>query len=86
MYCRCDRDHNLGFVFSPRYKGAKEILHTLRDDLKPGATFLGHLDLTGATLKTKVARETKDTRNRTTFSSPEGDILTWEKMDVLTLG
>ncbi len=54
------------FDFSPRYKGTKEILHTLRDDLKPGATFLGHLDLTGAMLKTKVARETKDTRNRTT--------------------
>lgn len=54
------------FDFSPRYKGAKEIIHTLRDDLKPGATFLGHLDLTGAMLKTKVARETKDTQNRTT--------------------
>jgi hypothetical protein len=54
------------FDFSPRYKGTKEILHTLRDDLKPGSTFLGHLDLTGAMLKTKVAREVKDTRNRTT--------------------
>ncbi|MBK7320108.1 hypothetical protein [Candidatus Villigracilis affinis] len=52
--------------FAPRYKGTKEILHTLRDDLKPGGTFLGHLDLTGALLKTKVARETKDTQNRTT--------------------
>jgi hypothetical protein len=58
--------------FSPRYFGTKEILHTLRDDLKPGATFLGHLDLTGAMLQTKVARETKDTRDRTTqhFSDP----------------
>src|SRR5690606_19977363 len=52
--------------FSPRYKGLKEILHTLRDDLKPGTTFLGHLDLTGAMLPTKVARETKDTQSRTT--------------------
>jgi hypothetical protein len=52
--------------FSPRYKGVKEILHTLRDDLKPGGTFNGHLDLTGAMLKTKVARETKDSRDRTT--------------------
>ena len=52
--------------FSPRYKGTKQIIHTLRDDLKPGATFLGHLDLTGAMLKTKVARETKDTQGRTT--------------------
>ena len=52
--------------FSPRYKGTKEILYTLRDDLKPNSTFLGHLDLTGAMLQTKVARETKDTQNRTT--------------------
>ncbi len=52
--------------FPPRYKGTREILRTLRDDLRPGSTFLGHLDLTGAMLKTKVARETKDTQNRTT--------------------
>lgn len=52
--------------FSPRYYGTKEILHTLRDDIKPGTTFLGHLDLTGALLPTKVARETQDTQKRTT--------------------
>ena len=52
--------------FSPRYKGTKDILYTLRDDLKPNSTFLGHLDLTGAMLKTKVARSTKDTQDRTT--------------------
>jgi hypothetical protein len=52
--------------FSPRYTGTKQILHTLRDDLKPESTFLGHLDLTGAMLDTKVARETKDTQDRTT--------------------
>ena len=52
--------------FPPRYKGTKDILYTLRDDLKPGSTFLGHLDLTGAMLKNKVARETQDTQNRTT--------------------
>ena len=58
--------------FSPRYYGTKDILHTLRDDLKPGSTFLGHLDLTGAMLAAKVARETQDTQNRTTqhFSDP----------------
>ena len=58
--------------FSPRYKGTKEILHTLRDDLKPGSTFIGHLDLTGALLNTKVAREAKDSQNRTTklFADP----------------
>ncbi len=52
--------------FSPRYTGTKQILHTLRDDLKPDSSFLGHLDLTGAMLDTKVARETKDTRERIT--------------------
>ena len=52
--------------FSPRYEGTKDILHTLRDDLKPGSTFIGHLDLTGAMVKSKVARETKDSRERTT--------------------
>lgn len=58
--------------FSPRYYGTKEILHTLRDDLKPDTTFLGHLDLTGAMIPTKVARETQDRQNRTTqhFADP----------------
>ena len=53
-------------AFSPRYTGAKEVLHTLRDDLRPGSAFLGYLDLTGAMLPAKVARESKDTQNRTT--------------------
>src|SRR5215207_6438419 len=52
--------------FSPRYAGTQQILYTLRDDLKPESSFLGHLDLTGAMLDTKVAREAKDTRDRTT--------------------
>jgi hypothetical protein len=52
--------------FSPRLSATKQILYTLRDDLKPASSFLGHLDLTGALLDTKVARETKDTRDRTT--------------------
>jgi hypothetical protein len=52
--------------FSPRYVGTKQILYTLRDDLRADSTFLGHLDLTGAMLNTKVARETKDTQDRTT--------------------
>jgi hypothetical protein len=54
------------YDFSPRYTGTKQILYTLRDDLKHQSTFLGHLDLTGAMLGTKVARETKDTQDRTT--------------------
>ena len=52
--------------FSPRYNDVKQILHTLRDDLKPQSTFLGHLDLTGAMLPTKVARSAKDSQDRTT--------------------
>ena len=52
--------------FSPRYTGTKQILYTLRDDLKPQSTFLGHLDLTGTMLPNKVARSTKDTQDRTT--------------------
>lgn len=52
--------------FSPRYESLKHILYTLRDDLRPGSTFLGHLDLTGSMLPTKVARSAKDTQNRTT--------------------
>ena len=54
------------YDFSPRYTGTKQILQILRDDLKPDSSFLGHLDLTGAMLNTKVARETKDTQDRTT--------------------
>jgi hypothetical protein len=52
--------------FSPMYTGTQKILHTLRDDLKPDSSFLGHLDLTGAMLDTKVAREAKDAQDRTT--------------------
>ena len=52
--------------FSPRYKGTKTVLYTLRDDLRPNSTFLGHLDLTGALLVTKVARTAKDAQDRTT--------------------
>jgi hypothetical protein len=52
--------------FSPRYNGTQQILHTLRDDLRPQSPFLGHLDLTGAMLPTKVARATKDSQDRTT--------------------
>jgi hypothetical protein len=52
--------------FAPRYNGTKQILHTLRDDLKPGSTYLGHLDLTGPLLSTKIARSAKDSQDRTT--------------------
>jgi hypothetical protein len=54
------------YDFPKRYNGTRDILHTLRDDLKPGSTFLGHLDLTGSLLPTKVARTAKDAQNRET--------------------
>lgn len=52
--------------FPEGFQTGREIVYTLRDDLKPGAPLLGHLDLTGYKHKDKVARETKDTRDRTT--------------------
>lgn len=49
----------------PRYQAAREIIHTLRDDIRPGTSFLGHIDLTGLEQQSKIARETKDTFGRT---------------------
>lgn len=54
------------YDFSKRYNGTRDILHTLRDDLRPGSTYLGHLDLTGSLLPIKVARTADDTQGRTT--------------------
>jgi hypothetical protein len=54
------------YDFSKRYNGTRDILYTLRDDLKPGSTYLGHLDLTGSLLPTKVARSANDAQGRTT--------------------
>jgi len=54
------------YDFSNRYNGTRDILHTLRDDLRPGSTYLGHLDLTGSLLPTKVARTAQDAQSRTT--------------------
>ncbi len=53
-------------AFSPRFNEFEQIIHTLRDDLRPGAGFLGNLDLTGAKQASKVAREANDAQNRTT--------------------
>jgi len=52
--------------FPSGYQDVRQIIHTLRDDLKPGAPLLGHIDLTGYKQDSKVARETTDTQNRTT--------------------
>lgn len=52
--------------FPEGFQTGREIIYTLRDDLKPGAPLLGHLDLTGYRQKEKVARSTKDARGRAT--------------------
>ena len=52
--------------FPPRFVEFKEMIQTLRDDLRPGSGFLGNLDLTGAKQASKVARAANDTRGRTT--------------------
>jgi len=52
--------------FPPGYQNARQIIQTLRDDLKPGTPLLGHLDLTGYRQQEKVVRETTDALNRVT--------------------
>jgi hypothetical protein len=53
-------------AFPPTFKEFEQIIHTLRDDVRPGTGFLGNLDLTGARQSSKVAREASDARGRTT--------------------
>jgi hypothetical protein len=53
-------------AFPPRFSEFEQVIHTLSDDLRPGTGFIGNLDLTGPRQASKVAREAKDTRNRTT--------------------
>lgn len=52
--------------FPPRFAEFKQMIHSLRDDLRPSTGFLGELDLTGAKQASKVARSTDDARKRTT--------------------
>ena len=42
---------------SPHYGTAREVIHTLRDDLHPKGTFFGQIDLTGARQPQKLSRE-----------------------------
>lgn len=53
-------------AFPPMFNEFEEIVHTLRDDLRPGTGFLGNLDLTGARQPSKVARSANDASGRTT--------------------
>ena len=52
--------------FPAGFQNVRQIIHTLRDDLKPGAPLIGHLDLTGFKQKDKMIQETTDTMNRVT--------------------
>jgi hypothetical protein len=53
-------------AFPPRFGEFEEMVHTLRDDLRPGSGFIGNLDLTGAKQTSKVARSADDPKGRTT--------------------
>ncbi len=53
-------------AFPPALNEFEQIVHTLRDDLRPGTGLLGSLDLTGARQSSKVARQANDTKGRTT--------------------
>ncbi|MEW5938507.1 MAG: hypothetical protein AB1750_02490 [Chloroflexota bacterium] len=53
-------------AFPPQFKEFKQMVNTLRDDLRPGTGFIGNLDLTGARQSSKVARAANDARGRTT--------------------
>jgi hypothetical protein len=52
--------------FPSGYQNVRQIIDTLRDDLKPGTPLLGHIDLTGYKQQDKVARETTDAMDRVT--------------------
>jgi hypothetical protein len=41
---------------SPHFDTAREVFHTLRDDVAPRKFFFGHVDLTGTQQSSKVAR------------------------------
>lgn len=49
----------------PRYEAVKEIIRTLKDDIRTGTSFQGYIDLTGLEQENKIARENKDTFGRT---------------------
>lgn len=45
-----------GAVFPPHYATVRQVIYTLRDDLRPKDNLLGKLDLTGARQPSKLAR------------------------------
>jgi hypothetical protein len=49
---------------SPHFETAREVFYTLRDDVAPKKFFFGHVDLSGAQQKSKVARTAKNALGR----------------------
>lgn len=58
------RRSRAGKPLSPHYATAREVFYTLRDDVAPKKFFFGHVDLTGAQQKSKVARTAQNALGR----------------------
>ncbi len=58
------RRNRTGGPLAPEYDTAREVFHTLRDDVAPKKFFFGHLDLTGPRQMSKVARTAKNALGR----------------------
>jgi len=52
-----------GAAFPPHYSTVRQVIYTLRDDLRPKENLLGKLDLTGARQPSKLARTATGMRN-----------------------
>ncbi len=52
-----------GKPFHLHFQTARDVIHTLRDDLRPGQNILGQVDLTGARQPGKLARTATGMRN-----------------------
>jgi len=58
------RRNRAGGSLAPEYATAREVFHTLRDDVAPKKFFFGHLDLTGPRQTSKVARTAQNALGR----------------------
>ena len=58
------RRNRAGGPLAPDYATAREVFHTLRDDVAPKKFFFGHLDLTGPRQTSKVARTAQNALGR----------------------
>ena len=58
------RRSRAGKPLSPHFATSREVFYTLRDDVAPKKFFFGHVDLTGAQQKSKVARTAQNALGR----------------------